>query len=286
MLHGVNMLVPITYKYSMRGADRPVTYPGITYQQPYWSELRPFSDYVSRLSYLLSQGRFQGRIAILLPVADVRAASQDREYVDNLTLKMHSLTNALMRTGYDFDFIDDASVLRAGIRDGTLIVGQNTYGTIILPPVQVARLDTLEKLATFHQAHGNIIGLDRLPEGSSEHGSPDPDVGKVVAQMFGKSSLHPASVAYLDERGDEIVRILRQIEPPAVQLHGLADGVFSQHRRVENRDVFFLLTLQVRRESLTRNYARWEDQKSGTRRPESVGDYRKVPQTEKPQLCI
>ena len=167
MFHGVNMLVPITYKYSMRGADRPVTYPGITYQQPYWSPLRPFF----RLR-VTSELPFIAR-ALSGPDCNLAAGRRcARGFTRPRVCRQSDAQDAfadecLMRTGYDFDFIDDASVLRAGIRDGTLIVGQNTYGTIILPPVQVARLETLEKLATFHQAHGNIIGLDRLPEGSS-----------------------------------------------------------------------------------------------------------------------
>ena len=136
-VHGVNMLVPITYKYSMRGVDHTVTYPGITYQQPYWQELRPFSDYVSRLSYLLSQGHFHRAYRVSAAHPDVRANWQDREYVEGLTAKTHWLTNALMRAGYDFDFIDDASVEQSSIQNGQLTIRGNAHGTILLPPMRV-----------------------------------------------------------------------------------------------------------------------------------------------------
>ena len=102
--------------------------------------------------------------------------------------------------------------------------------------------------------------------------------------MFGKSSLHPASVAYLDERGDEIVRILREFEPPAVQLHGLADGAF---RNIALSKIGMLLSINSTSEAREfdaelRAVGRPE---IWTRRPESVGDYRKSRNGE-PRLCI
>jgi hypothetical protein len=245
---GVNMLVPITYKYSLRGADRATSYPpGISYQQPWWSELRPFSDYVSRLSYLLSQGRFQGDVAVLLPVPDIWANSQDREYLEDLTLKVHWITNALLREGYEFDFIDDDSLRGATFEGGKIQIRGNRYGALILPPMRVASLDTIRKVAEFHQAGGVVIGVDRVPSGSMEKGDPDAEMASVVEDIFGrqtKGGIQQARQVYLDETAEMLVKALEDHIQRPLMLDRGAEGVDFQHRRVGESEVFFLVNTE------------------------------------------
>jgi hypothetical protein len=240
---GVNMLVPITYKYSLRGADRATSYPpGISYQQPWWSELRGFSDYVSRLSYLLSQGRFQGEVAVLLPVPEVWANSQDREYLEDLTRQMHWMTDALLREGYDFDFVDDESLRGATFEGGQIQIRGNRYGVLILPPMRVASLETMRKVEEFHRVGGVVIGVDRVPSGSMERGDSDAEMTRVMGEMFGRpprSGTQGARLVYLDETAETVVEALRHYVQRPLVLEGGAEGVDIQHRRVGKSEVFF-----------------------------------------------
>lgn len=239
------MLVPQTYKYSLRGADRSTFFtPGISYQQPWWSMSKPFNEYVSRLSYLLSQGEFEGQVAILLPIPDVWAHCQSREYLHDLTQKVHWVTNALLRHNYDFDFVDDNSVQRASVENGRLVIGKNRYRVLILPPEQVASLKTLRRVEGFYRSGGEVIGLDRLPTGSMENGNPDPEVAKAVRAIFSEkpdAGSGRARMVYLDERADTLIQALgRDVKRPMV-IEGTSDGVYSMHRKIGSSDVFFLV---------------------------------------------
>jgi len=243
-LLGVNMLVPITYKYSLRGADRATSYPGISYQQPWWLELRGFSDYVSRLSYLLSQGHFEGKVAILLPVPEVWANSQDREYLEALTRKVHWITDGLLRERYDFDFIDDDSLRGASFDEGQIRIRGNRYEVLILPPMRVASLEAMRKVEDFHQAGGAVIAVDRVPSGSMERGDPDAEMASVVTRIFGSptgSRSARAGLVYLDETAGTVLQALGHYSQRPVVLQGQAEGVDVQHRRVGESDIFFLV---------------------------------------------
>jgi hypothetical protein len=242
---GVNMLVPITYKYSLRGADRATSYPpGISYQQPWWSEMRPFSDYVSRLSYLLSQGQYKSQIAFLLPVPDVWANSQDREHVEDLNLKVHWATNGLLRHGYDFDFIDDDSLRGALLQNGKILIGGNRYEALILPPVRVVSAKTMDKVAEFSRGGGKVIALDRLPTGSMEKGDPDPAVEATLKGIFPDSLSRRSSavkLVSLDQSAETLIEALNHVLTRPMALQGSADGIYSLHRAVGSSDIFFLI---------------------------------------------
>ncbi len=241
---GVNMLVPISYKYSLRGADRTTSYPpGISYQQPWWSEMKPFSDYVSRLSYLLSQGQYQGRIAFVLPVADVWANSTDREYVETLNLKVHWATKALLRHGYQFDFVDDDSLRGASTQNGQIVIGKNHYQMLVIPPVRVFSMRTMEKIKAYARSGGKVIVLDRLPSGSVEKGNPDPAIetaGKEMCQAGGQVSA-TCQIVTIDESAETLTDTLAHIVTRPLQLSNSVDGIYSQHRRIGSSDILFLI---------------------------------------------
>jgi len=242
---GVNMLVPISYKYSLRGGDRSTSYPpGVSYQQPWWSDARPFSDYVSRLSYLLSQGQYQARIAFLLPVPDIWANSTDREYLEELNSKVHWATKSLLRHHYDFDFVDDDSLRAASLQNGQIVIGKNCYEALIVPPIRVASAKTLKTIAQFAQSGGKVIALDRLPSGSMERGDPDPQIASLVKTIFpGAPGVRTsaASVVTLDESAETLTNALHDLVIRPMVLHGRAEGVYAQHRQIGSGHVFFLI---------------------------------------------
>ncbi len=244
---GVNMVVPISYKYSLRGADRATAFPpGISYQQPWWREFRPLGDYISRLGYLLSEGRFRSDVAVLLPVTEVWANYRDREYIENLTVKVHRLTDALLRKGYDLDFLDDDSLQKAATRDGRLRIGDNEYKVLILPPMSVISSRSFQRALEFHRAGGTVIAIDRLPLGSMERGDPDQQIAKAVDSVFGKNPAAGGAaglgqLVYLDESASQLIAaVTAHVEPPLAPGAG-SDGVYMQRRTIGAADFFFLV---------------------------------------------
>ncbi|MEN6536404.1 MAG: glycosyl hydrolase [Bryobacteraceae bacterium] len=241
---GMDMVVPITYKYSLRGEGRSTFYsPGISYQQPWTSDSKPMNDYIARLSYLLSQGRFVGQVAVLLPVTEVWANSQDREYLDNLTRKVDWLTEALLREGYSFDFINDDALQGAKVSAGRLVIGAQRYQAVVLPPARIVSSKSLSKVAEFHRAGGAIIAVDRLPSGSIEKGDLDPQVAATLRKIFGlkRGSDARTALAFIDTTGGGVPDALRRFVLPPLTLRGKTSDIYSQHRRIDGCDFFFLV---------------------------------------------
>ncbi len=47
--------------------------PAVNYFQPYWKYWKSFTDYVKRLSYILSQGKHRADVALLYPLTTMHA---------------------------------------------------------------------------------------------------------------------------------------------------------------------------------------------------------------------
>ena len=171
------------------------------------------------------------------------ANSPDREHVEDVNLKFHWATNALLRHGYDFDSIDDDSLRGATFQDGKMLIGGNRYEALLLPPVSVASATTMDKVEEFARRGGAVIGLDTLPTGSMEKGDPDPTLGAKMKSLFrdipgGRSG---ASLVSLDQSAETLIAALDRVVNRPMTLQGRADGVYSLHRAVNSSQVFFLI---------------------------------------------
>jgi hypothetical protein len=197
---GVNLLNPHGFHYTLEGPRKRDWPPSMFYQYPWWHQYGGFSDYISRLSHLLSGGRHVARVAVVWPIHSAFAeyTPQSRRPVfDRLELDFNVLTDLLLRLHYDFDYLDEDELVQAGLSEGGLRVGDETYELVILPPMTHIRLDSLEKLEAFVQRGGRLLGTVLLPtrafgEGSQvagDHGMNGSarlvDISGRVANLFG-----------------------------------------------------------------------------------------------------
>ena len=67
---GVNLLNPHGFHYTLEGPRKRDWPPSMFYQYPWWHFYGDFSDYVARLSHLLSGGRHVAKVAVLWPMPD------------------------------------------------------------------------------------------------------------------------------------------------------------------------------------------------------------------------
>ena len=143
--------------------------PAVHFRQPYWRYWRHFSEYLTRLSYILSQGVHRADVAFLYPLATVHANWEDRKEFNEVAQEVnkgtYDLAKCIYRSGIDLDFIDDSGMDRAAVDDGLLQVAGLEFRAVVLPPQTTMRLSTLCKVKEFYDGGGTVVAWGRLPPG-------------------------------------------------------------------------------------------------------------------------
>lgn len=186
---GVNMIKPISYKYSLRGLERTKFYPpGISYQQPWWRHFKTFSDYVSRMCYLASRGKHVADVAILHPAVSLWANFRDEAELKMIDSYYQEITIQLIDHQIDFDYIDTEGLRKARIKNKKLSLGEEEYGAIILPPMNVIEEKVLDKIALFKDKGGLVISLRKFPSISREKGYTSERMKKQIKAILGPAA--------------------------------------------------------------------------------------------------
>jgi hypothetical protein len=203
-VRGVNFVVPHGEWYVPEKMGIPPLF------SPYSEKLAPalpaFSDYIARSSYLLQGGRKISEIGIVYPISSLQAGyyfdapdnkgpAGDWAYPDADYLKLSDiLTNEIRR---DFTFLHpeylatDKYKISAGNLHLDNAVDFQDYKIVIIPGGEVIALNTLQKIKSFYDKGGKVIGTTLLPSKSTKKGE-DEQIEKLVATMFGKESASDA----------------------------------------------------------------------------------------------
>jgi hypothetical protein len=184
---GVNLLNPHGFHYTLEGPRKRDWPPSMFYQYPWWHYYGAFSEYVSRLSHLLSGGRHVAKVALLWPLNSLFAnytpqagnALSDRHVND-----FNTLTDLLLRLHYDYDFLDEDTLIASALSGGALQVRDESYELIILPPMTHLKLQTLERLEAFVANGGRVLGTVFLPN-CAFGGDKLIDVAERIETLFG-----------------------------------------------------------------------------------------------------
>ena len=184
---GVNLLNPHGFHYTLEGPRKRDWPPSMFYQYPWWRHYGDFSDYISRLSYLLTGGRHVAKVAVLWPTTSLFAnyTPQARNPFDTRTeLDFNVLTDLLLRLHHDFDYLDDEVLAKAEIVGDRLRVADEEHELVVLPPLTHLKLAALEQLERFVAAGGRVLGMVFLPDRAF---GPDGevDVADRVHALFG-----------------------------------------------------------------------------------------------------
>lgn len=152
MVRGVNLIE--TMHYAASAGERGG--PSALMKDPGWPALMQYSR---RLSYLMSMGRPDAQVALLLPTASLWMGDAD---ADNMFVSSERL---LSERQIDFDVVTEDAInetLKAGA--GTLETQSgNRYRTVIIPRAQVLSRATLDKLKAFAASGGHVLFLGELP---------------------------------------------------------------------------------------------------------------------------
>lgn len=194
-VYGLNFFIPHLFHYSMETPQAMDDWPNSWfYQNPYWKYFRYFADYIRRVSFMGSQGRHVCDIAILFPVTSQWASgiTTPRGQLDpgggafggKLQDEYLAVQEALITNQWDFDAIDPSIFAKSDIAGTIIRSGDGEYRVLILPPSTTVQYSVLKKLLQFYQAGGSIISVGQLPTDSWEGGKNDPEVLRIMWEIF------------------------------------------------------------------------------------------------------
>ena len=162
-------------------------------------EFRGYTDYVTRVNNLLSDGRVVTRIAVLHPLLTIWAHFTPSErsmyephpnqlvrFVDD---SFTNLCRELLQQQVDFDVIDERSLVDASVEKGTLIVGEREYDLLILPPMDTVRLQTMKRLLQFVELGGSVLAHPLVPTYAAEGSEKDKDINAMVEKIVAKGGM-------------------------------------------------------------------------------------------------
>ena len=254
-VNGINMQVPICYKYSLRGANRAQFYcPGISCQQPYWDHFKAFADYEARLCLLASGGGHVAQVVLAYPAADLWSHCWEHDLLSQRSAAFNQIGEALRESGYDYDIFDDEVIGTARSGQGEMAIGPERYRTLILPQADTVNRATLFQAVQLARAGGLVIFQGGLPRHSIEHGSDDPAIATLVHGLLGEDCFEKAQEAsgfWRQHRGggragfapsvQTLIPMLIEALRPDVAAEPGSEGLCALHRRLEDGDLYLLL---------------------------------------------
>ena len=136
-------------------------------QQPWWEHYPAFVNALSRIGMILREGAVQYDVLVLHPQTTAWALfdTVHNEPLEALQDALENIVRTLDEKHILFHLGDELIMERhARVEGNKLLIGQQAYTTVILPPHEVLLDRTKQLLAEFEAGGGRITTADALPE--------------------------------------------------------------------------------------------------------------------------
>ena len=168
MVHGINFLCQHLEGYSLRGI-RKRDYPASLFvHQPWWKNYRSFNDMVSRIGYLIAEGKVDHKVLLLSNIESGWTAYLCNEETEEYTkFYCQSLMRAMQNLEHNqiqYHLGDERIIKRYGKIEGdTFTVGTQNYKAVVVPPSNCIGSNTLKLLKEFKSNGGTVIFAGEIP---------------------------------------------------------------------------------------------------------------------------
>ena len=237
---GVNHVYFHGATYSPKGVEFPgwLFYASINMSptNSIWTDANGLFDYIARCQAFLTAGKPDNDFLLYFPQEDIWADNGGAPYlmfdIHKMDQRMPSVKRAvgeIMKAGYDVDYVSD-KLLGDLTVDNHLILssGGAEYKAIIVPPVHLMSVETLQRLIDLAAEGATIVFVDRLPS----------DV---------------PGLANLDARRDELAELLAQLpkfDRPGIRRYGRGNIAYGP-TFAQALDELGIVPEQLRREGLS-----------------------------------
>ncbi|MCM3785841.1 hypothetical protein M3231_23005 [Neobacillus mesonae] len=194
---GTNFYNFHAFFYTIGGLAKHDAPPSQFVQNPYWPYFRELGDYVGRISYLMTEGHADIRIALLDPTTSFwtlmgnplhgfsYAGENEEEKQELERIKQDWLTLSMLLLKYrrDYDHLDPELLAEGVVEDGKIRIGGACYDVLILPPLCNLEAEPWNQISSFVEGGGKVISIGRLPDEMIQTSSP---AKEQIAALFDK----------------------------------------------------------------------------------------------------
>ncbi len=175
---GVNFMIPHSFNpKSPYDTDCPPYFYNGGFE-PRWPLYRVYADYSSRLSLMLSGGRHVCPVALLF----MGQSAQVGRFVPP-----EDLTTALQDGQIDCDWLPyEVFERNTNISTKELLLHQERYKVLVVPPVEVIPYPVLAKVKAFYDAGGVVVGYGFLPTKSATLGHSSKEIVSLCESIWGE----------------------------------------------------------------------------------------------------
>lgn len=162
VITGVNHFCPHLAQYSLTGLRKRDYPPTFSYHQPYWSYNKILEDYLGRISYAATIGKYAPQILVINPL-ESEFVKGDREGA--FTKPLLDVLEALQQAHIDYDLGDEQIMADiARVKGNRIIIGAMSYEAIVLPDMLEIRSSTAKLLKQFASKGGKVLSCGRFPQ--------------------------------------------------------------------------------------------------------------------------
>ena len=136
-----------------------------------WEDAPAFCKYIERTQSFMQYGEPDNDILVYLPFYDMiyeqqgRLVQFDIHSMAERAPKFISSINAIIKAGFDCDYISDRYLMKTQVTGGQLTTtGRNRYAAIVIPDVRFMPMATLQQLITLAQQGAKIICISHMPQ--------------------------------------------------------------------------------------------------------------------------
>ena len=248
---GANLYDEHGLYYSARASTWEHAAPDPHWRQPYWRYYGTLSDWVARMSHLMSQGKHVVDVAVHYPAVSHLAGELPGQKGPDYNLYMR-LSRTIYDAAMDNDIIDDDSILAGKVQNGRLIAADNGYQALVFGPETTMRRAVLEQALRLAESGGCVLFFERLPSASPEAGRDDPQLAELLQQLLGELPTGKAPstaitrnfpsggfAAFVPSGPEELPKLISdQIERDFVPSG--SDRVFVAHRQIGDVHAYLL----------------------------------------------
>ena len=201
-------------------ADWPCSF---FFQNPYWRYFKHLANYMNRICYMNTQGTPVVEVGLYYPIEEMRKLTVDGLFFngcETLNDAWNGAMDSLIEHQIDVDIIDEVSLLKATIKDGNISVGSQNFKVLLFPDIEEFSDDLRKILDEFQKSGGKVIYYACGDKGDAV-----------------KTEMLPQAVN-------------RVLSPDVEVLFGERDNLFVNHRKIEDKEVYFIGSSAPRKRSL------------------------------------
>lgn len=213
-VRGVNLFIPHAFFYSVAGIRRDERPPDVGPNNIWWEHYRKISDYMKRISYLMTDSANEARVCVMCENRDMRI-EHVRQFYQNQV---------------EFNYLPYSDFDQSMIRDNTLTVRNNTY--------QYVFCDDHERISNVPK----INGVEDLPYRDLYTDHPCPDLRVTRLKKNG------VRMMFLTNEGSSTIRTAASIDGETTLIaYDLWRGEYwRQESSTRDGKTHFPLELQAR----------------------------------------